>query len=94
MFLTLLIGPFIALGVGLFFADVYRNRQRLSQRPNPEVDLTGCDVGAIIPDGGDVRAVGQVVSHGSHAIAEASSACASGGVGHCVEAIAHVISHH
>ena len=93
MFLTLLVGSLTALGVGWFFVDVYRNRQRLSQRPDPEVDLTCYEMG-LVPDGDDVQAVGQVVSHGSHAIAEASGECASGGVGHCVEAITHVIAHH
>ena len=94
MFLTLLVGSSTALGVGLFLADVYRNRQRLSKKQVPEVDLTSCDVGLVIPDGGDFQEVGQVVSHGGHAIGEGSSECASGGIGHCVEAIAHVITHH
>ena len=93
MFLTLLIGLSTALGIGLFLADVYRHRQRLSQKPDPEVDLTCYELG-IVPDGEDVRAVGQIVSHGGHAIGEATGECASGGVGHCVEAISHVIAHH
>ena len=88
------VGSSTALGIGYFCVDVYRNRQRLSKKPDLEVDLTGCDVGIIVPDGDDLQAVGQVFSHGSHAIGEASSACASGGVGHCLEAIAHVMAHH
>ena len=92
MFLTLLVGSLTALGIGWFLADVYRNRQRMSQKSDPEVDMPCYELGIV--DGDDVRAVGQVVSHGNHAIAEASSECASGGVRHCVEAIAHVIAHH
>ena len=92
--LPLLVGSSTALGMGYFCVDVYRNRQRLSKKHVPEVDLTGCDVGIVVPDGDDFQAVGQIVSHGGHAIGEASSECAGGGVGHCVEAIAHVIAHY
>ena len=90
--LPLLIGSSTALGIGYFCVDVYRNRRRLIEKPVPEVDLT-C-YGFIIPDGDDLQAVGQAVSHAGHAIGEASSECMSDGIGHCVEAISHVIAHH
>lgn len=91
--IPLLIGSLTALGMGYFCVDVYRNRRRLSMKQEPEVDLTCYELG-LVPDGDDVQAVGQAVSHGGHAIGEASSECMSGGVGHCLEAIAHVIAHH
>jgi hypothetical protein len=90
--LPLLIGSSTALGIGYFCVDLYRNRRRLTEKPVPEADLTCYEVGAL--DGADLRAIGQTASHAGHAIGEATSECASGGVGHCVEAIAHVISHH
>lgn len=49
-----------------------------------------CDAIAFISFGGEALDS----SHGDHAIGEASSECMSGGVGHYVEAIAHVITHH
>ncbi|MGG6297277.1 hypothetical protein ACQ4M4_23025 [Leptolyngbya sp. AN02str] len=91
--IPLLIGSSTALGVGYFCVDLYRNRRRLAEKPVPEVDLTCYELGDIL-DGKGLQSVGQMVSHAEHGIAEASSECASGGIGHCVEAIAHVISHH
>lgn len=91
--IPLLIGSSTALGISYFCVDLYRNRRRLAEKPVPEVDLTCYEIGDI-PDGKDLQAVGHVVSHAAHRIAETSSECASGGIGHCVEAIAHVISHH
>lgn len=91
--LPLLIGSSTALGIGYFCVDIHRNRRRLAEKPVPEVDLTCYELG-IIPDSDDFQGVGHAVSHASHAIGEASSECMSGGIGHCVEAIAHVISHH
>jgi hypothetical protein len=91
--LPLVIGSSTALGIGYFCADLYRNRRKLAEKPVPETDLTCYELG-IIPDGDDLQAVGQVVSHAEHGIVEAASDCMSGGVGHCVEAIAHVIAHH
>lgn len=91
--LPLLIGSSTALGIGYFCVDVYRNQRRLAEKPVPEADLTCYELG-VIPDGGDLQGVGQAVSHAGHAIGEASSECMSGGIGHCVETIAHVIAHH
>jgi len=91
--IPLLIGSSTALGVGYFCVDLYRNRRRLAEKPVPETDLTCYELGDI-PAGNDLQAVGQAVSHASHAVGEVSSECASGSIGHCVEAIAHVISHH
>jgi hypothetical protein len=88
-----LIGSSTALGIGYFCADVYRNRCRLAEKPVPEADLTCYELGDV-PGGRELQAVGQMVSHAGHRIAETSSECASDGIGHCVEAIAHVISHH
>lgn len=90
--IPLLIGSSTALGVGYFCVDLYRNRRRLAEKPVPETDLTCYDIG--LPDQVDFQAAEQAISHAGHAIGEASSECASGGIGHCVEAIAHVISHH
>lgn len=90
--IPLLIGSSTALGVGYFCVDLYRNRRRLAEKPVPETDLTCYDIG--LPDQVDLRAAEQTLSHAGHAIGEASSECASGGIGHCVEAIAHAISHH
>jgi len=90
--IPLLIGSSTALGVGYFCADVYRNRRRLSEKPVPETDLTCYEIG--LPDQVDFRVAEQTLSHAGHAIGKASSECASGGIGHCVEAIAHGISHH
>ncbi|MEM1255622.1 MAG: hypothetical protein AAGI69_24560 [Cyanobacteria bacterium P01_H01_bin.21] len=51
--------------------------------------MTGCDVG--IPDGGDLHAIGQTVNYAGHAVGEVSGECMSGGLGQCLDAIAHVI---
>jgi hypothetical protein len=91
--LPLLIGSSMALGIGYCCVDLYRNRRRLTEKPVPEVDLTCYELG-VIPDGDDLQGVGQVIGHAGHRIAEASGDCMTDGVGHCVEAIAHVISHH
>jgi len=91
--IPLLIGSSTALGVGYFCVDLYRNRRKLTEKPSLGADLTCYELGDL-PDGKDLHAVGQLVSHVEHGISEASSECASGGIGHCVEAIAHVISHH
>lgn len=90
--LSLVIGSSTALGIGYFCADLYRNRRRLAEKPVPEADLTCYEVG--IPDGDDLQAASQAIGHAGHGIAEASGECMSGGIGHCVEAIAHVIAHH
>lgn len=90
--LPLLIGSFTALGIGYFCADVYRNRRRLTEAPVPKTDLTCYEID--LPDQVDLRGVEHTLSHASHAIGDASGECMSGGVGHCLEAIAHSISHH
>ncbi len=90
--LPLLIGSSTALGMGYFCVDLHRFRRRLATAPSPEVDLTCCDL-LVLPDGDDLQAVGQAVSHVSHGVGEASH-CASNGVGHCVETIAHVLLHY
>lgn len=90
--LPLFIGSSTALGIGCFCLDLYRNRRRLSTKPNLTIDLV-CYDPLPSPDGDDLQAVGQAVSHVSHAVGDASH-CASNGVGHCVEAIAHALSHH
>lgn len=91
--LPLVIGSSTALGIGYFCADFYRNRRRLAEKPVPQADLTCYELGDV-PTGKDLEAIGRAVSHAGHGIAEASSECMSGGVGHCVEAIAHGLSHH
>jgi len=91
--IPLLISSSTVLGIGYFCADVYRNRRRLAEKPAPEADLTCYELG-VIPDGDDLQGVGQAVSHAGHAIGEASSECMSGGIGHCVDTIAHAITHH
>ncbi|MEM1255627.1 MAG: hypothetical protein AAGI69_24585 [Cyanobacteria bacterium P01_H01_bin.21] len=88
-FLPLAIGLPTAIGVGCFCLDIYRNRRRLAQKPVPAVDMTGCDPG-IIPDGDDLHAIGQTVSH---AMGEVSGECVSGGLGQCLDALVHVIPH-
>jgi hypothetical protein len=79
--------------MGYCCADLYRNRRRLAEKPVPEADLTGYELGDI-PTGKELEAIGQAVSRAGHGVAEASSECMSGGIGHCVEAIAHSLSHH
>lgn len=91
--LPLLIGSSTALGVGYFCADFYRNRRRLAEKSVPDADLTCYELGAI-PDGDELQTVGHAVNHAGHGIAEASSECMSGGIGHCIEAISHVITPH
>ncbi|WP_416674253.1 hypothetical protein [Egbenema bharatensis] len=91
--IPLLIGSSTALGVGYFCADVYRNRRKLVEKPVPETDLT-CYESGIIPEGDSFQGVGQAITHAGHGIAEASSERTSGGIGHCVEAIAHSLSNH
>ncbi|MGD1951891.1 MAG: hypothetical protein ACFB14_19930 [Leptolyngbyaceae cyanobacterium] len=91
-FLPLAIGLPTAVGVGCLCLDIYRNRHRLGQEPTPVVDMTGCDPG-IIPDGGDLHAIGQTVNHASHAVGEVSGKCVSGGLGQCLDEIAYVMSH-
>ncbi|NEQ24071.1 MAG: hypothetical protein F6K28_34095 [Microcoleus sp. SIO2G3] len=81
----LLIGSSTVLGVGYFCIDLYRNRSRLSVKPKPPAGIFCFDT-LPSPEDNQVQAVG-------HAIEEASR-CASEGVGHCVEAIAHTLSHH
>ena len=89
--LPLLIGSSTALGIGYFCLDLYRNRRRLFTTSNPSVDLPCLDAWATL-DGDDLQ-VGQAVNHASHVVGEASH-CASNGLGHCVEAIAHTLPHH
>ncbi|MFQ4136754.1 hypothetical protein PGN35_010580 [Nodosilinea sp. PGN35] len=91
--LPLAIGSTTALGLGYFCADLYRNRRRLAEQPVPEADLTCYELGDI-PNGQDLEVVGGAISRAGHGLAEASSDCASSGIGHCVEAIAQVIAHH
>lgn len=91
--LPLVIGSSTALGMGYFCADLYRNRRRLAEKPMPETNLTCYELGDI-PTGKDLEAIGQAVSRAGHEVAEASSDCISGGIGHCVEAIAHSLSNH
>ncbi|MEO1126318.1 MAG: hypothetical protein AAFX95_19955 [Cyanobacteria bacterium J06639_16] len=87
--LSLLIGSSTALGMGYFCVDVYRNRHRLSKQQEPKVDLSCYELG-LVPDSSDLQVVGQA----GHAIGDASSECMSGGVGHYLEAIGHLIAHH
>ncbi|MBD2258495.1 hypothetical protein [Pseudanabaena sp. FACHB-2040] len=75
--LPLLIGSTTLLGFGYFCFDLYRNRRRLSEKP--EVDMVCYDVLPL--DGADSSAV-------NHAVGEASQ-CIDGGLGHCVDAISH-----
>lgn len=95
--LPLLIGSSTAVGIGYFCVDLYRNRRKLAENPVPKADLTCYELGDI-PHGDDLQAVGQAVgqavSRAGHGIVEASSECVGGGIGHCVESIAHVVSHH
>ncbi|MBE9156981.1 hypothetical protein IQ265_09090 [Nodosilinea sp. LEGE 06152] len=91
--LPLVIGSSTALGIGYFCADLYRNRRRLAEQPEPQADMTCYELGDI-PRGEDLEAMGRAVSHAGHGVAEASSECISGTIGHCVEAIAHSLSHH
>ncbi len=79
-----------ALGIGFFCLDLYRNRRRLLIKSNPSVDLSCLDAWAYL-DGDDLQ-VGQAVNHASHVVGEASQ-CASDSIGHCVEVIAHTLSH-
>lgn len=79
------------MGVGCFCVDIYRNRRRLGQKPAPVVDMTGCDPG-IIPDGGDLHAIGQTVNYTGHAVGEVSGECVSGGLGQCLDAIAQCLT--
>ncbi|MEM1242445.1 MAG: hypothetical protein AAGI45_21655 [Cyanobacteria bacterium P01_H01_bin.26] len=89
-FLPIAVGLPTAVGVGCFCADIYRNRRRLGQKSVPAVDMTGGDVG-IVPDGGDLHGIGQAVNHAGHGAVEVSGECMSGGLGQCLDAIAHVI---
>jgi hypothetical protein len=90
--LTLVIGASTAIGLGCFGADLYRNRRRTTEKPAPTTDLTCYEVGVL--DGDDLQSAGDAVGHVGHEIAAASSECVEGSIGHCVEAIAHVIAHH
>lgn len=87
--LPLLVASSTALGFGYFCLDVYRNRHRLSPQTKPTTDLACCEF-VPIPDGSDLQAVGQTVTHMSHA----AEHCASDGVGKCAEAIVHTLFHH
>ncbi|MGP1388006.1 MAG: hypothetical protein ACTS2F_31005 [Thainema sp.] len=90
--LPILIGSSTVFGMGYFCVDIYRNRRRLSEKAVPEANLTCYELG--VPDEIDVHAIGQTLSHAEHAIGEATSEYMSGGIGHCVEAIAHSLSNH
>lgn len=85
-FVPLTIVASTALGAGYFCLDLYRNRRRLTTKPT--VDLVCYD--SLPCENGDVS---QALSHVSHGIGDASD-CVSSGMGHCVEAIAHTLSHH
>lgn len=91
-FLPLVIGLPVGVGLGCFCMDIYRSRGRLTQKRVPAVDMPGCDAG-IVPDGGDLHAIGQTVNHAGHAVGEVSGECVSGGLGQCLDAIVHVIPH-
>lgn len=90
--LPLLMGSSTALGIGYFCVDIYRNRSRLSQKAEPPADLMGYEV-IPSPEDANFHAVGQAINHAGHGVSEVASECASG-VGPCVDAIAHIISHH
>lgn len=83
--IPLLISSFTAAGIGYFCIDLYRNRSRLNEKPTPPADAFCFDT---LPssEGNQVHAVGHAVSEASHHAGE--------GAGHCVEAIAHTLSHH
>ena len=82
--IPLLIGSSTAVGIAYFCIDLYRNRSRLTVKPNPAADAFCFDV-LPSPEGDRVHAVGHAVGEASHHAGE--------GVGQCIEAIAHT-SHH
>jgi hypothetical protein len=81
--LPLLIGFSVTLGVEYFCFDLYRNRKRLSARPNRVSDNLSSYSSLEVLDSHDLQAVGESASH-----------CATDSVEHCVNAIAHSLSHH
>jgi hypothetical protein len=79
--LPILMGSATLFGFGYFCLDFYRNRQRLSKKP--EVSMVCYDTSPL--DGADSSAA-------NHAVGEAGH-CIDGGLGHCVDVIADSFHH-
>jgi hypothetical protein len=75
-----LAGSLTLLGVGYFCFDLYRNRNRRLFHFEDSAALSNIGV-----DTSDLTRI----ADSTHAVEDASN-----GLGHCVEAIAHTLSHH
>jgi hypothetical protein len=78
-------GSLAVLGIGYFGLDLYRNRNRPLSRFE--------DSGALSNIGIDASDLTQAAHSASHAV-EVTDHGIEQVVGHCVEAIAHTLSHH
>ncbi|HEY9736718.1 MAG TPA: hypothetical protein V6D06_10565 [Trichocoleus sp.] len=79
--LPLLMGSATLLGVSYFCLDFYRNRTRLSKKP--DVDMVVYDV---LPcDGAESPAVNHAADGAGH--------CIDSGIGACIDALSHTFHH-
>lgn len=76
-----LTGALTILGVGYFCVDWYRNRSKRLSHFEGIADLTGLEF-----SDSSLQKENDVAHHAVYTI--------ENGVGHCVEAIAHTLSHH
>lgn len=91
--IPLIIAVPTVMGIGYFGLDLYRNRHRLSKKPNSTVDLSYLE-NLPTPDGDEVQAIEHTASHVVHHAASEASHCLNVDVTTCIDAISHTITHH
>jgi hypothetical protein len=83
-----LTGALTLLGVGYFCVDGYRNRSKRLSHFEAITDVTGLEFSDI-----SLQKEPGIAHHAVPTVGEVSHTIENG-VGHCVEAIAHTLSHH
>jgi hypothetical protein len=83
--IPLLVGCSIAIGVGYFCVDLYRNRRRLTAEPTAAVNLSASTLADPV-EVKDIQTTEQALGEAIHH--------ASSGIEHGVEAIARTLEHH
>jgi hypothetical protein len=81
----LLVGCSIAIGIGYFCVDLYRNRRRLTEEPSAAVNLSASTIADSL-EVKDIQATEQVLGEVVHH--------AGSGIEQSIEAIANTLTHH
>lgn len=76
------------LGAGYFCVDLYRNRSKRLSHFEAIADVTGLEFSDV-----SLQKETEMAHHAVHAVGEVSHTIENG-VGHCLEVIAHTLSHH